>query len=330
MKTTKHYGLGPIIIRVLAAATLALAAGCATHQPDALAGPPPAAGKPAEGQRLFDDIKPATDALVAATKNHDRAALHLLFGPAGHELVSGDRVEDRNAREAFAQKAAEQLKVTLGDDGNSAILYVGKDHWPFPIPLVRTPEGKWFFDTEAGKQEILARRIGDNELKTIAVCRAYVQAQREYATQDRDGSEVLQYAQRLVSTPGSHDGLYWDAQPGAEQSPLGPLMAQAALEGYDLTRDEGRHPFQGYYFRILTRQGPAAPGGPYNYVINGRMIAGFALVACPARYGSSGIMTFVVSHQGKLYQKDLGPQTRQVVADMKEYNPDSTWTLVKD
>jgi hypothetical protein len=316
------------LVSALAAAAVLAASGCAPKV-DGLANPPQAAGQPAAGQMLFDDVKPATDALVQAAAKHDHEALHHIFGPAGHELVSGDRVEDRNAREAFAKKAAEQLHVFMKDD-HTAILYVGNDNWPFPIPLVRTDAGKWFFDTEAGKQEVLARRIGANEIETISVCQAYVQAQREYAGKDRDGTSVLKYAQRLVSTPGQTDGLYWEAKPGAEQSPLGPMMAQAALEGYDLTKDDHRQPFHGYVFRILTRQGPAAPGGQYNYVINGNMIAGFALVACPVRYGDSGITTFIVSHQGQVYQKDLGPKTRKLVAAMTEYNPDSTWTPVKD
>jgi hypothetical protein len=313
---------------------LTITAGCASTMPPTQSTSPiesaHVAGVPDPGQMAFDGPQPAADALVQATKNHDRDTLHKVFGPAGHDLVSGDRVEDRNAREAFAQKAAEQLTVTTADDGTRATLYIGKDSWPFPIPLIKTADAKWYFDTEAGKQEILARRIGGNELNTISVCRACVQAQRDYAAEDHNGSQVLQYAQHLVSTPGQQDGLYWDAAPAQPQSPLGPLMAQAALEGYSLAQDDGRQPFHGYYFRILTRQGPAVPGGQYNYIINGNMIAGFALVACPARYGSSGIMTFVVNHQGKVYQKDLGPDTRQIVANMSEYNPDSTWTLVKD
>jgi hypothetical protein len=327
-------GLRWTLVSALAAAALS-AAGCAGHPAQAAAPDPAAtpavAGQPGEDQVLFADVKAAADALVQAAQKHDRDALHKIFGPAGRQLVSGDRVEDRNARADFAKKAAEQLHVFM-KDGHTAVLYVGNDNWPFPIPLVRTDAGKWFFDTESGKQEVLARRIGANELETIDVCRAYVQAQREYAGQDRDGSSVFKYAQRLVSTPGAMDGLYWESKPGAEASPLGPLMAQAALQGYDLTRtkEEQLRPFHGYLFRILTRQGPAAPGGDYNYVINGNMIAGFALVACPVRYGDSGVMTFIVSHQGKVYQKDLGPQTRQLVADMTQYNPDSTWKLVKD
>jgi len=195
---------------------------------------------------------------------------------------------------------------------------------------VRAASGQWFFDTAAGKQEILARRIGRNELESIKVCRAYVEAQREYAGQDRDGSGVAKYAQRLNSHPGQKDGLYWEAMPGAEPSPFGPLAAQAAAEGYATSGVHRHEPFHGYLYHILTRQGPAAAGGAYDYVINGNMIAGFALVAFPAAYGQGGVMTFIVSHQGKVYQKDLGPQTPDIAAAMTTYNPDETWTQVKD
>jgi hypothetical protein len=253
-------------------------------------------------------------------------------------LVSGDRVADASAYQTFARNASDRTRLETKSDA-TATVYIGKEDWPFPIPLEKAAGGAWFFDTEAGKAEILARRIGANELATIKVCQAYVAAQRDYASKDRDGSEVLQYAQRLLSTPGPKDGLYWKAAPGAgagaaaageEPSPFGPLVAQAALEGYAEDQAIGAEPFHGYYFRILTRQGAAPPAGRYDYVINGRMIAGFALVACPARYGASGVMTFVVSHQGKVYEKDLGPDTHRLVRGMKEYNPDSSWRVVKD
>jgi hypothetical protein len=254
--------------------------------------------------------------------------VHQILGPAWKELVSGDKVEDAKAFKEFAQHAAEQARLEH-KDATTSILYVGKDDWPFPIPIAQTPDGKWFFDTEAGKAEILARRIGANELDTIDVCRTYVQAQREYASKDRDGSGVLKYAQHVISSPGKMDGLYWPVNPGEEQSPYGPLIAQAASEGYQ--PGTGHHqPYHGYHFHILKEQGPAAPGGKYNFVINGNMIAGFALVAFPDEYGSSGIMTFIISHQGKLYQKDLGPNTDQIARQMTEYNPDDSWTLVAE
>jgi hypothetical protein len=195
---------------------------------------------------------------------------------------------------------------------------------------VKTPDGKWFFDTEAGKTEILARRIGEDELDTIDVCRQYVQAQREYASKDRDGSDVLKFAQRILSTPGNMDGLYWSATPDQGQSPLGHFFAAAATQGYEQTAGHPHEPYHGYHFRVLKKQGSAAPGGTYDYVINGNMIAGFALVAFPADYESSGIMTFIVNQNGKVYQKDLGPNTTELARQMAEYNPEDSWTLVKD
>jgi len=210
------------------------------------------------------------------------------------------------------------------------ILHIGAQDWPFPIPIVENAQGKWFFDTKAGQAEILARRIGANELNAIEVCRQYVDAQREYASQFHDDSGVLKYAQRLKSSPGKKDGLYWDPSLGGE-SPFGPLADTAQSQGYKPISGakNSSQPYHGYHFHVLTAQGPAAPGGPYSYVINGNMIAGFALVAWPDEYGKSGIMTFIVSHQGKVYQKDLGPDTATIAKDMTEFNPDSSWTEVK-
>jgi hypothetical protein len=212
------------------------------------------------------------------------------------------------------------------------VLEVGHDFWPFPIPIVKRG-GQWFFDLEAGKQELLNRRIGRNELSTLESVRAYVEAQREYARRDRTGDEVLEYAQRLMSTPGTKDGLYWPANLDGAISPLGPLVGQAQNEGYRVkSKGDGteRTPFHGYYFKVLTRQGKHAPGGKYNYIINGHMIGGFALVAWPAEYGDSGIMTFIVNQQGRVYQKDLGPKTESIASRMDRYDPDSTWTLSPD
>ena len=191
-------------------------------------------------------------------------------------------------------------------------------------------DGQWFFDTEAGKDEILNRRIGGNELATLQVVRAYVEAQREYAAKDRDGREVLKFAQKIISSPGAKDGLYWPPELDGEISPLGPLAADAAAEGYGKTPGNKRQPFHGYFFKILTRQGKHTPGGKYNYVINGNMIAGFALVAWPAEYGESGVMTFIVNQQGRVYQKDLGPQTAKTAEAMKAYDPDKTWAVSPD
>jgi hypothetical protein len=308
--------------------TLVALAGCdSVAGKSALVRP---AGEPGVGQEQFDTDDQAAAALVVAVKARDHDALHHLFGPSVTEFISGDKVEDEKAFDHFVKNAGEHLELEK-KDANTSFIDIGKDNWPFPIPLTRLPNGKWFFDTEAGKQEILARRIGANELETIKVCRAYVEAQRDYASEDHDGSGVLKYAQHFMSTHGK-DGLYWEAAPGDEESPFGALIAQAEMEGYTpgANGTSGLQPYHGYAYRILTRQGPAAPGGQYDYVINGNMIAGFALVACPTEYGTSGVMTFIISHQGKLYQKDLGPGTTDVVRSMREYNPDSSWTLVAD
>jgi hypothetical protein len=267
-------------------------------------------------------------AMLTAVKAEDHDKVHQILGPAWKELMSGDKVEDSNAFKEFATHAAEAAHLQKKDPDTS-ILYVGKDDWPFPIPLAKTADGKWFFDTEAGKAEILARRIGENELDTIDVCRDYVEAQRQYASKDRDGSGVMKYAQHIMSSPGKMNGLYWPVEPGQEQSPFGPLMAQASSEGYVANPGHPRQPYHGYRFHILKAQGPDAPGGKYDYVINGNMIAGFALVAYPAEYGSSGVMTFIVSHAGKVYQKDLGADTENIARQMTEYNPDGSWTMVK-
>ena len=222
-------------------------------------------------------------------------------------------------------QAAQKALTLRKDTEDRVVLVIGPDAWPFPIPLVRSGS-EWRFQTAEGLDEIVNRRIGANELSTIAVCRDYLAAQRQYAGKIRDGSGVRKFAQRLVSSPGKQDGLYWDpAATGGEESPFGPRMAEYLAGGR-----QPRDPYHGYYFRVLTRQGNRAPGGSYNYVINGNMIAGFALVAFPAEYGHSGIMTFLVSHHGKVYQKNLGPQTRKIAAKMQGYNPDSTWTEVKE
>jgi hypothetical protein len=285
----------------------------------------------AAGEQQFSSPEAAVDALKTAVAAQDTNALHAIFGPAAHALVSADVVEATHERELFASGLAERIMVMRESD-SKAVLHLGTDGWPFPIPL-RKQDERWFFDTEAGKEEILNRRIGANELGAIHVCRAYVQAQREYAGADRNDDEVLAYAQRLRSTPGTHDGLYWPSKAGEEQSPFGPLVAQARVEGYrhktKILADE-KAPYHGYYFEILTRQGKHAPGGKYDYVINGRMIAGFALVAWPAQWGNSGVVTFIVNQQGKVYQKNLGPKTSSIAGGITTYDPDSTWTLVND
>ena len=285
----------------------------------------------AAGEERFSSAQAAVDALKAAVEVRDTNTLHAIFGPAAHGLVSADVVEAAEERELFVHRLKEKVNLVAVSNSRQE-LQLGADGWPFPIPLVKQ-DGEWRFDTEAGKEEILNRRIGANELGALRVCRAYVQAQREYASAARDGAEVLAYAQRLRSTAGAHDGLYWSTRTGDELSPLGPLVAQARGEGYrqqtKILTDE-QSPYHGYYFRILTRQGKHAPGGKYNYIINGHMIGGFALVAWPAEWDNTGVMTFIVNQQGKVYQKNLGPKTPSLAKAMTTYDPDPSWTLAKE
>jgi Protein of unknown function (DUF2950) len=278
----------------------------------------------AVAQKRFASAEDGVQALIAAAKAGDVKAMLDVLGPAARPLItSGDPVMDRHDRERLAQAYEESHSlVTSGE--TKAVLQVGKDDWPFPIPLVKDETG-WRFDTQAGQEEILNRRIGRNELAVIEVCRAYVDAQREYYLRNPQGDALLQYAQQFASTEGERDGLYWAVEPGEEASPLGPLVANARGEGYK--RGEGGKPipYHGYYYRILKAQGPDAPGGAYDYVVNGQMLGGFALVAYPASWGNSGVMTFIVNHDGVVYQKDLGPNTAAVARAMTRFNPDSTW-----
>ena len=231
----------------------------------------------------------------------------------------------------LAGRVSEQVTPVKQSDSFIG-LELGADAWPFPIALIQQ-DGKWHFDTEGGKEEILNRRIGRNELDTIRVCRAYVEAQRDYASEDHTGAGVLEYARHLRSTPGQHDGLYWHAEPGEEVSPLGPLIAQAHSEGYrheSKIMTEKQVPYHGYYFKVLTRQGQRAPGGKYDYIINGHMIAGFALVAWPAEWGNSGVMTFIINQQGKVYERNLGAKTSVLAGRMTTYDPGPDWKPVSE
>jgi hypothetical protein len=267
--------------------------------------------------------------LKVAVATVDSNALRVVFGPAVEDLYNVDRVEATNDLRKFS--AALMAKSRLSPlSSTNLVLEVGDDAWPFPVPIVKG-NGGWYFDTEVGKDEILNRRIGKNELATLATVRAYVDAQREYASIDRDGGGVLKYAQKLRSTPGTHDGLYWPPEDG-DISPFGPFVAGAQSQGYGLARKQSDEPapFQGYYFKILTEQGKHAPGGKYKYIINGNMIGGFALVAWPAAYEDTGIMTFIVNQQGKVYQKDLGDNTDKIVRKMTAYDPDPSWTLSRE
>jgi hypothetical protein len=285
----------------------------------------------AAGEQRFGSPQAAVDALKAAIDARDTNTLHAIFGPAAHGLVSVDVVQAADEREMFVRRVEEKVNLVSESD-TKQVLQLGADGWPFPIPLEKQ-EGQWFFDTEAGKEEILNRRIGANELGAMHVCNAYVQAQREYASEDRNRDEVLEYAQHLRSTPGAHDGLYWSTRTGDELSPLGPLVAEARAGGYrrqtKILADE-QLPYHGYYFNILTRQGKHAPGGKYNYIINGHMIGGFALVAWPAEWGNTGVMTFIVNQRGKIYQKNLGPKTSAIAEGTTAYDPDQSWTAAKE
>ena len=270
-------------------------------------------------QRTFASPEAAVDALVAAARADRTAELVKILGPESRKLVnSGDTVADKLGRQKFVAVFAEKHSIEKADEGK-ATLVVGSEEWPFPIPLVRDG-AVWRFDTAAGEREILRRRIGRNELSTIEVCGAYVDAQREYAAKDRNNDGILEFAQKFISTKGKQDGLYWETKPGELESPMGPLVARAHAEGYQ------RQPYHGYYFKILKGQGKHAPGGAYSYLANGRMIGGFALVAYPATWGDSGIMTFLVNQDGVVYQKNLGPKTAEIARRMTSFDPDETWT----
>ena len=280
-------------------------------------------------QKKFKSPEDAFKALVEAAENNNIEELSAIFGPEGKDIVSsGDAVADRRARERFVKNAADAVKFSKLDD-ETVLPVIGKDECPFSIPIVKSGQ-EWVFSTEEGKQEIINRRIGRNELNTIQVAMAYVEAQREYARKDRNGDGVLQYAQHFVSNKGKKDGLYWELGPGEHGSPLGPLFARATEEGYTVGKKSEKHaPYYGYYFRILKSQGSNAPGGELEYVTNGKMISGFGLVAYPAQYGVSGIMTFIVSQQGIVYEKNLGPKTEEIAKAMTKYDPDKTWKQVE-
>jgi hypothetical protein len=307
------------------------------------AAPGPAAGQsqksvPAEAQAQagYSTPEAALAALVTAVEAKNRPALDKIFGPDASQLFSGDPAEDSKDLDHFGASLRASARLQKGADDSYTIL-VGKKGWPFPIPIVRQND-RWLFDTNAGLNEILNRRIGEDELSAMATCRAYVVAQWEYYTTsgaDHDGLAV--YAQRFISSPGHHDGLYWPAGSDEKDSPMGELVAAAGVESQSeisspqttAAEQIQPSPYHGYYFRILTRQGPSAPGGEFAYVINGNMIAGYALVAWPARWGNTGVMTFIVNQQGRVYQKNLGPDTDKIAAAMTEYEPDPTWQLVQ-
>jgi hypothetical protein len=321
-----------VVAAGLCGATVVSSQTASTQKPPAkpatTAAKPAAAPTPPVGAKAFATPQAAASALIQAASVFDEPALIALVGPDGKDLVTTeDPVRDKSHAATFAALAKQGHTVVVSPSNPSrATLQVGKDQWPLPIPIVRI-SGKWYFDAAAGRDEILFRRIGANELDTIEVCRGFVEAQKEYSLELHDGSSVHQYAQRIISTPGKQDGLYWKNADGTDGGPISEGVAKAIEEGYNMAPGSAYH---GYYFQVLKGQGPAAPLGELDYVINGAMIGGFALIATPAEYGVTGIQTFIISHNGIVYQKDLGPDSLNLAKKITRYNPDKTWTRTND
>lgn len=291
--------------------------------------PPFASAEDIAAPKVFPSPAAGVSALVAADKADDLKALSSILGPdADQILTSGDPVADKNAREDFVRRHNEMHRLAYDDDGR-VILYIGADNWPVPIPLVKKNDG-WVFDTAAGKEELLYRRIGRNELFTIKVLEDLADAQTEYASEAHDGEDAGQYARKILSDAGKRNGLYWEAADGQPESPIGPLVATATAEGYKKDTGGNPIPFHGYYYKVLTRQGRNAPDGAKNFLANGKMTKGFAFLAYPAEYRGSGVMTFMINHGGVIVQKDLGPETAKLAGEMVEYNPDKTWQEVDE
>ena len=329
MKSTgrqKISSLGFWVVRVVTGVFLlvpALQAGQQSNPGTAKTTPAPAVSS----AKTFDTAQQAADVLVAAAEEFDVRALEEIFGPDGDDIVlSGEYAQDRQRALNFAAEAHEKKTVSVDPKtGNRAFLLVGNEDWPFPVPIVK--EGnKWHFDAKSGRRELFYRRIGSNELDAIDICHGYVEAQHSYALQPREGYDVNQYAQRIISTPGKQDGLAWQNPDGSWSGPIGEKIARAIEQGYSGKAE----PYHGYFFKILKGQGPAAPLGEMNYVIKGTMIGGFALVASPAEYGETGVKTFIVSQDGVIYQKDAGPASLNDFIKMERFNPDQTWTPVLD
>ena len=313
-RSKPHFQRQVFVVTLLASGIFAVALACppvgAQQQTSSKQAAPPQQGK------SFTSPEDATAALYTAASKNDENALVVIFGPGARETIAWtDQSNDRQAdSELFAQKYAQMHRLVKEPDGTVS-LYVGAENWPLPIPLVEK-NGAWYFDIDAGKNEILYRRIGRNELEAIEVCRALVDAEKDYYAAAR------QYAQKFISSGDAHDGLFWPVSNGAVNSPIGPVLAHAS---FSVSGDAERAPFHGYYYRILLRQGPDAPGGARNYVVNGKMTGGFAILAFPAQYGSSGVMTFIVGQDGAVYEKDLGPMTDKLAQQIDQYNPDSSW-----
>jgi hypothetical protein len=277
--------------------------------------------------KMFNTPQQAADELVDAAEKFDVHALEEIFGPDGDDIVlSGEYPQDRQRASGFAAEARKKKSVSIDPKkGSRAFLLVGDEDWPFPVPLVKLG-GRWYFNAKAGRQELLQRRIGADELDAIDICRGYVQAQHEYALQPREGFDVNQYAQSIISNPGKQDGLAWQNPDGSWGGPIGEKIAQVIEQGYS----PGAEPYHGYFFKILKGQGPASPLGQMDYVVKGVMIGGFALVAAPAEYGETGLKTFIVSEDGVVYERDFGPGTLNEFTKMERFNPDGSWTPVME
>ncbi len=320
--TNANSGSGGRLVLIVSLIVAGMVMGLATSGP---------ASAQEEGQKIFSSPTEAADALAAAAAKHDNHEMLAILGPSAQDLVSsGDVVEDGKSNDRFVRKYREMHRFVATGDG-LAFLYVGAENWPTPIPL-RESASKWYFDTSFGKQEVLYRRIGSNELNVIQVCHAIDDAEQDYYGALHDGDSAPQYAAKFRSTPGKQDGLYWKVKSGEPESPLGPLVAEASAQGYEHHKHlAGQpHPFHGYVYRLLTRQGSDAAGGAKDYIVDGKMTGGFALVAYPVNYRVTGVMTFIVNQDGQIYQKDLGPQTEPIAAEMTEYDPDKTWTPAED
>ena len=316
------------IDKTLLAAAIAVALSAATFEAPAQA-PAPAAKAAAAKQKTYASAQEAAAALAAAVRAASVDDLLATVGPnAKPWLFSGDNVADRADWKKFLDAYDQKNTLEAAGDGKM-VLHVGNDGWPFPAPIVKKGSA-WAFDAEAGREEVINRRVGRNELDTIQALLAVVDAQREFAASDPDRNGYADYARRVRSSPGKKDGLYWPDEAGKPQSPLGPLMAEASAEGYGKAAKDGKpQPYHGYHYKLLTSQGKNAPGGAYDYVVGGKLLGGFGVVAYPATYGSSGVMTFVVNHEGVVYEKDLGKQTGSVAAAMTRFDPDKTWRKVQ-
>jgi hypothetical protein len=313
-----------LILSALLGVLLCTYALSAAAQSPAKTAPAETVAPPASAT-TFDTPQQAADALVEAANKFDVAALSHIFGPGGEGVVfSGEFAQDRKHAADFAAEAREKKSVSVDSKGgNRAFLLVGNEDWPFPVPIVKRGS-KWFFDGKAGLQELLYRRIGANELDAIQICHGYVEAQYEYAMQPREGFDVNQYAQRIISTSGKQDGLAWENSDGTWSGPIGEKIAMAIEQGYTISSD----PYHGYFFKVLKGQGSAAPLGEMNFVVEGVMIGGFALEAAPAEYSVTGVKTFIVSNDGVVYEKDLGPATLGEFQKMELFNPDKSWNPV--